>query len=292
MVSRSAFTLLIAVLFVGCGEADTTEENGNALSEALTFHVSFDDGPDAGVAGGDPAAYHAPSWSDRSDSAPGLPADTLVRIVEDGGVRGAALEFLQADPSIVLYQAAGNIAYTPENWSGTMSFWLRLDPDEDLAPGYTDPIQISPNQWNDAALFVDFTAEDDPRHFRFAAFADYGVWNPDSLGWGDVAYEDRPMVEVADPLPFSGDEWTHVVMAYENLNTGQADASVRTYLNGEYQGTLSGRELTLTWDLEATIIGLGLSYVGMIDEISLFERALSEEEITELYQLQGQLPAE
>lgn len=279
---------LIALALVACEtpQSDATSE-GNGLREALTFAATFDEGADAAFAAGSPAVYHAPSWGRRTETAPGLLPDSLTRLAPGEGVHGGALEFAKASPAIVLYQAADNVAYEQTDWSGTLSFWLSLDPDEDLEPGYVDPIQISPSGWNDAALFVDFTRDDDPRHFRFAAFADREVWDPEERSWEEVPYEERPMVEVADPLPFSRGEWTHVVMAFENFNTGEANGTVSTYLNGELQGTLDNRTQTFTWNPEESVIALGLDYVGLIDEIALFDRALTDDEVQSLYELDG-----
>jgi hypothetical protein len=53
---------------------------------------------------------------------------------------------------------------------GTLSFWLRLDPQKDLAPGFTDPIQLTDKAYNDSAVWVDFTKDDVPRYFRCARF--------------------------------------------------------------------------------------------------------------------------
>ena len=44
-----------------------------------------------------------------------------------------------------------------ENWDGTISFWLRLEPNRDLRPGYSDPLLVTPRAWNDASFFTDFT---------------------------------------------------------------------------------------------------------------------------------------
>ena len=59
--------------------------------------------------------------------------------------------------------------YAKSNWSGAVSFWLRLDPDTDLEAGYCDPLQNTPREWNDAAFWVDFSKDERPRHFRLGA---------------------------------------------------------------------------------------------------------------------------
>ena len=54
---------------------------------------------------------------------------------------------------------------------------------------------------------------------------------------------------------------------------------MRLYLDGEPRGDLSGRQQTFTWDLQQTLIALGLNYVGLIDEIATFDRVLTAAEV-------------
>jgi hypothetical protein len=171
-----------------------------------------------------------------------------------------------------------------------VSFWLSLDPDKDLAPGFSDPLQITARSWNDAALFVDFTRDDTPRHFRFAAFADLNVWNPSSLDWEEVAVDQRPMIDLADP-PFSSGDWTHVAMTFDRFNTDLEDGELTAYLNGVQVGTLSDREQTFTWEIEDAIIALGINYVGRFDDLAVFNRALTASEVAALYRLEGGIAA-
>jgi hypothetical protein len=86
--------------------------------------------------------------------------------------------------------------------------WLRLSPDEDLKPGYCDPLQITDKEWNNSAFFIDFD-KDLPRVFRLGVFPDFKTWNPQNTPWEQIAAGDRPMVPVARP-PFQRTAWTHV----------------------------------------------------------------------------------
>ena len=56
------------------------------------------------------------------------------------------------------------------------------------------------------------------------------------------------------------------------------------YLNGEIQGRRKGREV-LSWKRDRATIRLGWNYIGLMDDIALFNRALSQEEVRTLYQL-------
>jgi hypothetical protein len=89
---------------------------------------------------------------------------------------------------------------------------------------------------------------------------------------------EKPLAPVVKP-PFSRDQWTHVAFTFENFNTGKADGIARLFLNGEERAGLKPRTQTFTWDYEKALIMLGLSYVGGFDELRIYNRALSKEEI-------------
>src|SRR5688572_10244687 len=95
-----------------------------ALATALTFHASFDRGPDADFALGDPTLYSA---SVSGAVTAGL-GDPPVSIAEGRGRYGAALELTLKNTHVVLFRAEQNVAYSPEAFRGTVSFWLSLDP--------------------------------------------------------------------------------------------------------------------------------------------------------------------
>jgi hypothetical protein len=161
---------------------------------------------------------------------------------------------------------------------------MRIDPDNELDPGYSDPFAITDKNLDDSSLFVDFTEEDTPRHFRFAAFADKPVWNPDSLSWEEIPFSDRPMIDLAD-APFGADRWTHVVLVFDGFNMGTPSGRLVGYINGERAGTLEGRVQMITWDPTRTWMMLGRHYTGAIDEVAVFDRALTDAEVRDVYRL-------
>lgn len=257
-----------------------------SLRNSLSFHASFDHGVDADFARGDRVLYHAPSRDEVAQSLAGVPAEGQVERVRGAGRYGDALRLNLGSSPLVFFRGQDNMPFERQEWSGTLSFWLRLDPDEDLRPGYSDPVFVTDRAWDDRSIFVDFTADDTPRRFRFAAFADREVWNPDALGWDDVPLAQRPMVEVQSP-PFRRDRWTHVALAFENFNTGEANGVMHAYLDGDHVGSLTGRTQTYSWNPEEVIIILGLDYNGLIDDLAIFDRALTHEEIRYLFRLEN-----
>ncbi len=271
-------TIFLLVLLVSKGAL--AEEN--ALRKALTFHASFDRGIDADFALGDRRLYTASSYENRGDSKPGI-GNPDVSIASGKGRFGDALQFKRKNTKAIYYQAGTNVAYQSENWNGTVSFWLSLDPDKDLEPGYCDPLQVTDEDYNDAALWVDFTKDDKPRHFRLGVFGDLKVWNPKGLEPDKNPDFLQRLVVVKGP-PFGRGKWTHVAIAFSRLGSG---GEANLYLNGRLQGTTSQVREPFTWDVPRAAIRLGVNYVGLFDDLSVFNRTLSDKEIQTLYQLQN-----
>jgi hypothetical protein len=280
----TAAFLVSALGFATPAQAQRQEGSLPKLREALTFHASFDGGTDADFAAGDPKIYSAPSMKHPRTGKPGLPDTGAVTPEKGRGRFGDALRFHKKSPEIVFYQGEKNIAYQPRNWSGTVSLWLKTDPQNDLAPGYCDPIQITPREWNDAAFFVEFEKRTNSIPFRLGAYADFKIWNPENREWGKIPFEEKPLLHIHRP-PFSADQWTHVLFTFEDFNSGRSDGVAKLYLNGKLYGMLSPREQTFTWDPAKALIMLGLSYVGLYDEVAVFNRALTDSEIRTLHEL-------
>jgi hypothetical protein len=268
------------------GEAPKAQDT---LRKALAFHASFDNGTDADFARGDKRLYTA-SNIDRRDAKPGLLRDD-VAIVKGKGRFGDALRFGKKSKAVVFFQADQNMTYRAKDWTGTVSFWLSLDPDKDLEPGFCDPIQITDKKWDDAALWVDFTKDDKPRHFRLGAFADFKVWNPKGRKFEEIPVAERSMSQEVLKPPFGRDKWTHVVMTFARFNSGRDDAVANLYLNGKLEGTIQKRVQTFTWDPSKAAIMLGLSYIGLFDDLAVFDRALTAEEVLLLHRLDGGVSA-
>ena len=253
------------------------------LAEALSFHAPFDGSLDAAFARGDARLYSAKDRKAATSPAPGVDGSS-VAIAPRAGRHGDAARISLKSSPLVFYKGERNISYSPKDWSGTISVWLSLDPDRELLPGYSDPLIITPRSWDDASLFVDFTRDDVPRRFRFAAFADKAVWNPDNRRWDDVPVGDRPMIEIATP-PFAAGKWTHVAWTWERFNTSGTNAIVRAYLDGVPAGTLSGRPQVYTWNPADVLVAFGVEYRGLLDELAIFDRALTADEVRVVYAL-------
>ena len=136
-----------------------------SLTEALTFHASFDHGPDADFALGDARIYSATveNGKETGELTPGLGEPGLT-VAEGQGKFGSALMFSTENSHVVLFKAAQNVAYSPSDFGGTASFWMNLDPAE-IPQRYCDPFQLTDKDYSDACIWIDFTKNDTPSDF-------------------------------------------------------------------------------------------------------------------------------
>jgi hypothetical protein len=289
MSIRGALCAMAVPIIVIVGATPEVSEQ-EALRTALTFHASFDGKIHATHADGDPVLHCAPSLKERQDAKAGLPPGGEVQLAAGAGRFGDALRFTSRKSPSLFFRGQRNMPYRASDWDGTVSFWLRVDPEAELETGFCDPVQITPRAWNDAAFFVEFEKRAGSIPFRLGSYADLDVWNPAKRKFDDIPMEERPLVSVANP-PFSGNRWTHVVFTFERFNTGRADGVAKLYLDGELRGTLSPRQQTFTWDPERTVIALGLGYIGLLDELSIFGRSLDAGEVRTLYGLESGVTA-
>jgi hypothetical protein len=249
-----------------------------SLSQALTLHASFDEGLDADFARGDKACYAVRG----KDLVKAAPTDE-VRLAPRAGRFGGALHFTKKNSFWPAFKGAGTLGYNPKSWSATVSVWLRLNPDEDLEPGYCDPVQIVGDDTKKGFIFLEWS-RDKPRFFRYAVRPLASIWNPDNVPWDEIPAHKRPMVQAAR-APFSRDAWTHVVFTLENVNDKDKPQSGRLYLNGKLQGTIEKWDLTFGWDPARVLLVLGAAYVGHLDDLAVFNRALTQDEVSVLHGL-------
>ncbi|MBM4016352.1 MAG: hypothetical protein FJ293_15490, partial [Planctomycetes bacterium] len=259
-----------------------------SLREALTFAATFDAGLDADVASGDGRLHGGPTWAHPRNGTPGLVPSGAVTRERRHALRGHALRFHRRTDELLFFHGEKNTPWRPRDWSGTLSFWLRAEPAGELLDGFNDPITVTSKEWNDAGLFCEFEKRPTFRHFRMGAYADLTVWNAAGKPWEQLAFEEKSLAQVEADDHFGG-RWTHVLFAFERFNSGADDGVARMYLDGKLAATLSPRRQSWTWEPAAQRIILGLNYVGWMDEIAWFDRALSEGEVALLHALPGGL---
>lgn len=278
---------ILAIAVTPSGEAQETAKPQGSLRSVLLLHASFDNGIDADFAAGDTKIYTAPTGN-RKEAKAGLPEGDLVRHVKGDDEHGGALKFTKKMKPVVFFQGEKNIGYQTKDWNGAVSLWLKLDPDKDLEPGYCDPMQFVAQDWGEGNMFIEFSKDHTPRHFRYALLPVTKHWNPSGAKWEEIPESKRPMVAVHKP-PFVSDRWTHIVFSFGNVNSGKDDAWGKLYLNGEYQGEFHGFDGVFNWDVSQSALTLGLSYIGMLDELAVFNRPLTDAEVKSIYQAPGKL---
>jgi hypothetical protein len=252
----------------------------DGLRRGLTFHAPFDGGFDAASSADDPAC-RVRAGGKMVSPTPG----PEMRLATDGKF-GACLVFPKKGTVRPEYAASRSLAYGTTDWSATVSVWLRLDPDKDLEPGYCDPVQIVGDDVKKGFIFLEWSKDHAPRHFRFAVRPIYHLWNPDAVGWEQIPDERRPMVKM-EQAPFRRDRWTHVVFVLDHLNDHAAPPRARLHVDGKPVGVIQGHDLTFGWDPAAIRLVLGAAYVGSMDDLAVWNRALTSEEIARLHALPG-----
>ena len=243
------------------------------LSKALTLHASFDKGMDADFSRGDKACY-VPQGAKLNPAKP----NEDVKIVADAGRFGGALHFPKKGTTRPSFKDGGVLGYNAKNWSASVSAWLRLNPDQDLEPGYCDPIQIIGDDNKKGYIFLEWSKDEKPRLFRYAIRPLFPIWNPKNLAWADIPRDKKPMVEVAR-APFSREKWTHVVFTLENINDKKNSPVGSLYINGKLQGVIEKWDMTFDWDPGKVLLVLGANYVGHLDDLAVFDRPLTGSEV-------------
>ena len=248
------------------------------LRSALTLHASFDGKFDADFSRGDRTLYFTGGGTS------GAAKETdVIKVSADGGRFGGALLVTKKNPVRPFFKGPGAIDYKAANWSGTVAVWLKLTPDEDLEPGYCDPVQIVGGDAKKGFIFLEWSKDETPRHFRFAIRPLFEIWNPKNQDWAKMTDAERPMVAL-HRAPFARTRWTHAVFTFDRLNAGKAGVG-KLYLDGKPQGAIKDWDLTFGWEPDKVQLVLAAAYVGGIDDLAVFDRALSEREVAQVFAL-------
>lgn len=251
-----------------------------AIREAVTFYASFDAEIKGDKGGGSLAVSTRVPGKEKGtfDLKKGVD-DKFFRIAPGKGIAGGALEVVDVLPgnARVLFPAKDNLAFNPKGWAGSVSMWCKTNPDTMLKTKFCDPIQITHKGANNGGLWFDFN-DNKPRDLRYGIFSDV----PPGKKPITSAHPDAPLVN-APAVAWKADDWHHVVLTWENLDTGKPNALASLYIDGKLIGQIKDRELAMKWDIDKAGIYIGINYIGLIDELALFRRALTAAEVQRLY---------
>ena len=113
---------------------------------------------------------------------------------------------------------------------------------------------------------------------------DLAVWNP--KGESDETAIIKRTVTVKQP-PFEKGKWTHIAITFSKINT--LKSIIKLYLDGEFKGVVKDVNDPFTWEAEKGKIMLGLGYIGLMDELSIFDKTLDSKEVKAIFELKSGL---
>lgn len=284
MGSSGILSIALVCGFMVLAAAPISAGDEAALKKAVTFYASFDKSlmPDVGV-GPIRTRFGTPTEPAKFTFEPGF-NKKIYHIAKGKGIAGGCLEATDVLPNRgrFYYPVKGNLAYKNGGWSGACSMWINMDPAA-LKLGFCDPVQITQKGANNGGIWFDFN-DAKPRDLRMGVFPAV----PEGTVGAKESDDDAPMVWVKKVLFKTGD-WHHVVLSWSNFDTGKKDAVATLYIDGKKIGAVKDRAIAMDWDIEQAGIYTALGYTGLLDEMALFNRALTADEVAALHKTPGLL---
>ncbi len=274
-------TSMIAFCVFTLGSPAAHAQN-DALLKAVTLYASFDEKCQADYARG-PAELATRSVHDTEKGqfvhTPGIDHNVF-RINKKDALRGGALDPKEALPKNgrIYFPVKNHLSYKPGGWSGAVSVWCNTDPNATIQAKFCDPIQITHKGAGDGGIWFDFN-DAKPRDLRLGTF-------PAVVPGVKPAKEsdaDAPMVRVPK-VDWKAGQWHHVVLSWKNFDTGKPDAVASLYIDGKHIGDVKNRAIAMSWDVDKAGIYIAVGYLGLLDELTVFERALTPAEVGVLHQ--------
>jgi hypothetical protein len=259
---------------------------GGDLRQAVSFYASFDAEVRGDVGGGLTLGTRSNDPNEKGKFIFAKGFDTKAFTVAKGkGISGAALEVTDVLPNNgrVFFPVKGNLAYKKGGWGGAVSVWVNTDPNTSLKTKFCDPIQITQKGANNGGIWFDFN-DAKPRDLRHGAFP--------AVAEGEKPQSEddpkAPMVRVPK-VGWKAGEWHHVVLSWKNFDTGRPDAVSALYIDGKLIGEVKDRAVAMDWDADKAGVYVGVNFIGLLDELALFNRALTADEVKELHAKPGLL---
>jgi hypothetical protein len=276
-----ALPALVVIIAAPLGAGDEA-----ALKKAVLFYASFDETlkPDVGTGmlwtrfnhEKEPGAFvFEPGFDEK-----------VFRIAKGKGVAGGGcLEATDVLPrnGRIYYPLKNNLAFTKGGWGGTFSVWIDTDPNTLFKTKFCDPIQITQKGATNGGIWFDFN-DAKPRDLRM------GVFPAVPAGAVGIKEDDpkAPMVRVPK-VGFKVGAWHHVVVSWSNFDTLKKDALATLYIDGKKIGDVKDRAIAMDWIVEKAGIYVAVNYVGLLDELAIFNRAITANEVALLHKTPGLL---
>jgi hypothetical protein len=283
----SAFALLLAGLCcLAPVQADEKEDEANLRSAAILY-ASFDEAVKADLANGESilsTRFNHETEKGKFVFEKSFDAKVF-RVAKGKGVQGGALEAVDVLPrnGRIFFPAKKNIAFQKGGWGGAVSMWINTDADRLLKTKFCDPVQITQKGANNGGIWFDFN-DARPRDLRM------GVFPAVPEGKTPIKEEDAdaPLVRVKG-VGFKQGDWHHVALSWRNFDTGKKDAHATLYIDGKKIGDVKDRDIAMDWDIDQAGIYVAVNYIGLLDELAVFARPLSEADVALLHKKPGLL---
>ena len=98
----------------------------------------------------------------------------------------------------------------------------------------------------------------------------------------DAARANRSIFYKAGRAATVGEVYANLT-PWEHVNVEGENGKASLYLNGEHLGSLE-RPLPFTWDPAKSAMMIGLNYIGLMDELMVFDKPLSDSQVRWLYE--------
>ena len=69
---------------------------------------------------------------------------------------------------------------------------------------------------------------------------------------------------------------------FSRFNTGKKDGTHTLYVDGKQIGDLKDYEIGMDWDIEQTRVYFAVNLIGFLDELAVFNRPLSADEVNQI----------
>src|SRR5262249_9631936 len=149
--------------------------------------------------------------------------------------------------------------------------WCNTDPNLSLITKFCDPIQITQKGALNGGIWFDFN-DAKPRALR------HGVFPAVAEGQKGIGEDDPRAPMVRGPkIDWKKGDWHHVVLSWKNLDSRANDALSALYIDGKRIGDVRGKNIAMDWDVDKAGVYVAVNYIGLLDELALFSRPLTEE---------------
>jgi hypothetical protein len=256
-----------------------SQGDDDAIRKAVLFYASFDESLKPELGDGTLATrFNHEKEAGKFVFEPGFDAKAF-RIAKSKGIAQGCLEATDVLPrnGRIFYPIKGNLAFKKGGWGGSASMWINTDPNTLLKTKFCDPIQITQKGATNGGIWFDFN-DAKPRDLRMGVFPAV----PDGKTGAKESDADAPMVRVPK-VDFKVGQWHHVVLTWSNFDTGKPDAEATLYIDGKKIGDVKDRPIAMDWDVDRAGVYVAVNYIGLIDEMALFNRALTADEVAVLH---------